>query len=57
MTSRFSSHPGCISCRFTGDGVQEAIVQCKAYESTSFEIYAYKNNQLNRVFQGAGYGC
>jgi hypothetical protein len=40
-----------------GDGVQEAVVQRKAYESESFEIYEYKNNQLNRVFQGAGYGC
>ncbi|MBI4779808.1 MAG: hypothetical protein HY785_00650 [Oscillatoriophycideae cyanobacterium NC_groundwater_1537_Pr4_S-0.65um_50_18] len=40
-----------------GDGVQEAIVQRTGYESTSFEIYEYKNKQLNRVFEGAGYGC
>jgi hypothetical protein len=40
-----------------GDGIQEAIVKRTGYESTSFEIYEYKNNQLDRVFQGAGYGC
>jgi hypothetical protein len=40
-----------------GDGVQEAIVQRRGYESTSFAIYEYKNKQLNRVFVGAGYGC
>ena len=40
-----------------GDGVQEAIVQRTGYESISFEIYEYKNKQLNRVFAGAGYGC
>jgi hypothetical protein len=39
------------------DGIQEAIVKRTGYESTSFEIYEYKNNQLDRVFQGAGYGC
>lgn len=40
-----------------GDGIDEAIVKRTGYESTSFEIYEYKNNQLNRVFNGAGYGC
>jgi hypothetical protein len=40
-----------------GAGVQEAIVQRTNYESTSFEIYEYRNNQLDQVFQGAGYGC
>jgi len=40
-----------------GDGIQEAIVKRTGYESTSFEIYEYKNNRLDRVFQGAGYGC
>lgn len=40
-----------------GDGVNEVIVKRTGYESTSFEIYEYKNNQLNQVFKGAGYGC
>ncbi|RAM47972.1 MAG: hypothetical protein C6Y22_30410 [Hapalosiphonaceae cyanobacterium JJU2] len=40
-----------------GDGIDEAIIKRTGYESTSFEIYEYKNNQLNRVFSGAGYGC
>jgi hypothetical protein len=40
-----------------GDGINEVIAQRTDYESTSFEIYEYKSNQLNRVFSGAGYGC
>lgn len=40
-----------------GDGIDEAIVKRTAYELTSFEIYEYKTDRLNRVFSGAGYGC
>ena len=40
-----------------GDGIDEVIAQRTGYESISFEIYDYKNNQLDRVFSGAGYGC
>ena len=40
-----------------GDGTDELIVESTGHESTSFEIYKYQNNQLNRVFNGAGYGC
>jgi hypothetical protein len=40
-----------------GDGIEEAILQDKGYESTSFSIYEYKNNQLTQVFSGAGFGC
>ncbi|MBD2097068.1 hypothetical protein H6F90_18370 [Trichocoleus sp. FACHB-591] len=40
-----------------GDGIQEAIVRNTGYESTSFGIYEYKENQLKQVFSGAGYGC
>nr|WP_290221251.1 hypothetical protein [Trichocoleus desertorum] len=40
-----------------GDGIQEAIVRNTGYESTSFGIYEYKDNQLKQVFSGAGYGC
>jgi hypothetical protein len=40
-----------------GDGIDEVIAQRIGYESISFEIYGYKNNQLDRVFSGAGYGC
>lgn len=40
-----------------GDGNNEVIMQRTGYESISFEIYNYKNHQLDRVFNGAGYGC
>lgn len=39
------------------DGNNEVIMQRTDYESISFEIYNYKNHQLDRVFNGAGYGC
>lgn len=40
-----------------GDGVEEVIVRNNGYESTSFSIYEYTNNQLQEVFSGATYGC
>jgi hypothetical protein len=40
-----------------GDGVDEVIVQNNGYESVSFSILEYNNNQLQPVFSGAGYGC
>lgn len=40
-----------------GDGIAEAIVRNNGYESTSFRILEYKDNQLRSVFSGAEYGC
>lgn len=40
-----------------GDGIDEVIAKRTDYEYTGFEIYEYKNNKLERVFKGAGYGC
>ena len=40
-----------------GDGVKEVIVKNTVYESTTFTIYEYKNNQLKEVFNGFNYGC
>jgi hypothetical protein len=40
-----------------GDGTDEVIVKRAEYEGTSFEIYEYKNGQLNRILGGEGYGC
>jgi hypothetical protein len=40
-----------------GDGTDEVIVERAEYEGTSFEIYEYKNGQLNRILIGEGYGC
>ncbi|HEY9616101.1 MAG TPA: hypothetical protein V6C64_04635 [Microcoleaceae cyanobacterium] len=40
-----------------GDGVEEVMVRNNGYESTSFGIYQYRNQQLKPVFNGAGYGC
>jgi hypothetical protein len=40
-----------------GDGIEEVILKDRGYETSSFSIYEYKNNRLNRVFTGAGYGC
>ena len=40
-----------------GDGVKEVIVKNTVYESTTFTIYEYKNNQLKVVFNGFNYGC
>ncbi|MGI0488989.1 hypothetical protein ACN4EK_26570 [Pantanalinema rosaneae CENA516] len=40
-----------------GDGVEEVMVRNNGYESTSFGIYQYQNQQLKPVFNGAGYGC
>lgn len=39
------------------DGVKEVIVKNTVYESTTFTIYEYKNNQLKEVFNGFNYGC
>lgn len=41
----------------TGDGIEEVLMKRTDYEYTVFEIYEYENNRLNRVFNGAGYGC
>lgn len=40
-----------------GDGVQEIIVRDINYESITFNIYEYKDNQLKEVFNGFNYGC
>lgn len=40
-----------------GDGIDEVIAKRTDYEYTGFEIYEYKNNKLEQVFKGAGYGC
>ncbi|MBL1175529.1 hypothetical protein [Pantanalinema sp. GBBB05] len=40
-----------------GDGIEEVMVRNNGYESTSFGIYQYQNQQLKAVFNGAGYGC
>ena len=40
-----------------GDGVKEVIVEDTVYESNTFKIYEYKNNQLKEVFNGFNYGC
>lgn len=40
-----------------GDGIDEVIVRNNGYESSTYRIYEYKNNQLRSVFSGAGYGC
>ena len=40
-----------------GDGIQEVIVENIDYESITFSIYEYKNNQLKEVFNGFNYGC
>lgn len=40
-----------------GDGIDEVMVRNNGYESTSFGIYQYQNQQLKAVFNGAGYGC
>ncbi|HEY9620503.1 MAG TPA: hypothetical protein V6C78_09040 [Crinalium sp.] len=45
------------SVDMTGDGIEEVLMKRTDYEYTVFEIYEYKNNRLNRVFNGAGFGC
>lgn len=41
----------------TGNGIEEVIMKISGYESQSFGIYEYKNNALEKAFQGAGFGC
>lgn len=40
-----------------GDRIDEVIIRNNGYENTTFSIYEFKNNTLNSVFTGAGYGC
>lgn len=40
-----------------GDGVEEVILEKTVYESNTFSIYEYKDNQLEEVFNGFNYGC
>ncbi|KAM3099106.1 hypothetical protein ACKFKF_15860 [Phormidesmis sp. 146-12] len=40
-----------------GDGIEEIVLRRTDYEAISFEIYKYENDRLQRVFNGAGYGC
>jgi hypothetical protein len=49
------SLPGTID--INGGGTDEVIVKRAEYEGTSFEIYEYKNDPLNRIISGEEYGC
>lgn len=40
-----------------GDGVDEVIIRSSSWEVVDFEIYEYRQNRLERVFRGAGFGC
>lgn len=40
-----------------GDGIDEVIVRRSGWEVVDFEIYEYRNDKLEKVFQGAAYGC
>ncbi len=40
-----------------GDGVKEVVVKNFNFESITFSIYEYKNNQLEEVFTGFNSGC
>lgn len=40
-----------------GDGIEEVIMRSSGWEVVDFEIYEYRNNKLEKVFSGAGFGC
>jgi hypothetical protein len=40
-----------------GDGIEEVILRVSGWEVVEFEIYAYRDSKLVRIFHGAGFGC
>jgi hypothetical protein len=40
-----------------GDGIEEVVIRNSGWEFVEFEIYEYRNDKLERVFHGAGFGC
>lgn len=40
-----------------GDSIDEVILRSSGWEVVDFEIYEYRNDKLERVFQGAAFGC
>lgn len=40
-----------------GDGIDEVIIRSSSWEVVDFEIYEYRQNKLDKVFRGAGFGC